>query len=534
MWKGRDWKMLFGIENEYHTNSSYYEEQLLQFDIPYAIIEASQQFGGFTDAYQIDLEKIKGRDNMELATKLHELAIEKRRYRGFTGYRLPNRMRIYVDMLHPEISTAECTNPRDLLLQQKAGEYMIEAMRRSATEKLGLQNDPILICKNNSSGFKNKRKPVFGGQYTSWATHENYLVPPDLFDEFVAKNSCSERTNTWLAFLVSKIYGGSGKIGSESENANPCDYQIFQRADFISRLKGMETTESRALINTRDNPYADWEKYRRLHVICGDALIAPWSIYVTYGATALVLKMLAEGFPLPQFSLKDPVKAYHEISRDLTGKKRVIELSGEKKNISALEIQQQFLASMQEYVLETGNETFREAVQKLGFVLQLFDADPERLKFYLDFAIKKEYLDMAREGTTMSRDELHLESLEYHNMNPEEGIYLALEREGFPDGEIMGIGSSQSIVTREEILRATMNPPQDSRAYFGGEIVRKFPEEIVQLSWYELHYLVHKNGGTEKKVVSYEPWFGTKEHIGPLLETSASLEELLSRIEASS
>ncbi len=525
--------MLFGIENEYHTNSLYYSDRFMQLEVPYAMVAAAGRSNGARDSEEFDPHRFRGEKNIDTAIDLHERQIEERRCGGFTGHRLPNRMRIYVDMLHPEISTAECTHPKELLLQQKASERIIEIMRREATKKLGLENDPILVCKNNSSGIKAKRWAYRGAgplEHPSWACHENYLLPPDLFTELTGEYGSSERTATWLAFLVSRIYGGSGKVGSEC-GINPCSYQLFQRADFISELRGLETTGYRALINTRDRPYADREKYRRLHVICGDALIAPWSIYLSYGITALFLKMLAENYPLPSLSLCDPIKAFHAISRDLTGKERVIELAGER-DVSALEIQRAFFSSMKQYVDDTGNETFRDAVEKLGFILDLFDSDPGRLKFYLDFAIKKEYLELVKESGA-SKSDIHLESLEYHNMNPDEGTYFDLEKNGFPDGPIAGVGTPLGIVTEAEIEHAMTHPPTDSRAYFGGEIAKKFPDEILSLSWGTLYYTgpgklaARDHLSSNAYILDYDPWFGSKRMIGDLVETSDSLYELI-------
>ncbi|MDP2598625.1 MAG: proteasome accessory factor PafA2 family protein [Candidatus Liptonbacteria bacterium] len=534
MWKGTDWKMLFGIENEYHTNSAYYAgDRFLQLDIPYAIVDGAAEFGGVPDGGRshVNLRELREMENFDAAARYHEAMIETRRKAGYTGYRMPNRMRIYVDMLHPEISTAECTNPRDLLLQQKASERMIETMRRQATEKLNLGEDPILVCKNNSSGMKGD--DWFGRDvYSSWAMHENYMIPPDLFEEITAGSMKRKRAALWIAFLVSRIYGGSGKMGSEC-NMPPCAYQIFQRSDFICRVRSHSTIEERGIINTRDNPYADHTRFRRLHVICGDALLSPWSIYVTHGVTALFLRMLAEGYPFDEIAVENPLAALHAVSRDLTGKERVIRLARSRQDVSALELQSRFLAAMKHYIGETGDEVFADAVRKLEFILSLFADEPGKLKNYLDFAIKKSYLDILKEGGS-DNDELHLESLEYHNMNPEEGVYLDIERNGFPEGRIAGIGSPEGIVTEEEISHAIVHPPTDSRAFFGGEIVRRFPDEVIDLTWNALCYTMKKGSRRgSSRLFLHNPWFGSKDQVLQALEESGSIRELHLKIKAS-
>ncbi|MBI2049263.1 MAG: proteasome accessory factor PafA2 family protein [Parcubacteria group bacterium] len=533
MGKPEKWKMLFGVENEYNTNCLYYDDYVLGSRIAYEVVSATRQFGGFSEGDYFP-------EWMKRASELFKRFVSSRRSSeertdairrlGFSGYRLPNRMRIYVDLGHPEISTAECTTPKELLLQQKAGERMIDLMRQRATEKLGLSDDPIVICKNNSSGFKTGK--MAGGRtgYTSWATHENYLVPPDLFEEITRDpaNLSSPRTALWLAFLVSRIYGGSGKVGAEMLMP-ACPYQLFQRADFIEQLTSLDTTGLRGLINTRDHPYATRSKYRRLHVICGDALIAPWSIYVTYGATALFLKMLAERFPFKPISVHDPVSTLHAVSRDVTGKKRLIRLAGEKTKLSALELQKYFAEEMKRYLEESGADIFGDTVEKLRFILGLFEDDPQRLKFYLDFAIKRELLGLLQEEKSMSGDALKLAALDYHDMNPEDGSYFALEKEGFPDGPIAGIGSPNGIVTPAEIERAISHPPTDSRAYFGGEVVRRFKEEILALSWNTIEVQRRKRS-SPPKLVFYDPWCGTKEKAADAFEGSATLPELLERL----
>ena len=218
---------------------------------------------------------------------------------GLANVILPNGARYYVDHAHPEYSTPECLSPRSLVIHDKAGERILE--RSLAVVAAELPSSPALaIYKNNSDGKGN-----------SYGTHENYLV--DRATPF------GDIVRDLTPFFVSRqIFTGAGKLGLEAQwdERGKHVFQLTQRADFFETEVGLETTLKRPIINTRDEPHADPERYRRLHVIVGDANLCEVALFLKLGATSIVLKMIEDAF-LPDFSLVNPVAAIHDVSRDV-------------------------------------------------------------------------------------------------------------------------------------------------------------------------------------------------------------------------
>ena len=210
---------------------------------------------------------------------------------------LPNGARFYVDHAHPEYSTPECTNPRDLVIWDRAGERILDLARRRA-EAASPPEQRILIYKNNSDSKGN-----------SYGTHENYLID--------RRCPFTRIVQYMMPFLVTRqVFTGAGKVGSEN-NLEYTEYQISQRADFLETEVGLETMHSRPIINTRDEPHADPEKYRRLHVIVGDANMSEVANYLKVGTTSIVLSMIEDDFLDRDLTLDNPVQAYRQVSRDL-------------------------------------------------------------------------------------------------------------------------------------------------------------------------------------------------------------------------
>ena len=209
---------------------------------------------------------------------------------------LPNGARFYVDHAHPEYSTPECTNPRDLVIWDRAGERILDLARRRA-EAASPPEQRILIYKNNTDSKGN-----------SYGTHENYLMD--------RRCPFTRIVQHMMPFLVTRqIFTGAGKVGSEN-NLEYTEYQVSQRADFLETEVGLETMHSRPIINTRDEPHADPEKYRRLHVIVGDANMSEVANYLKVGTTAIVLSMLEDDFIDRDLSLDNPVQSFrHGLAR---------------------------------------------------------------------------------------------------------------------------------------------------------------------------------------------------------------------------
>ena len=234
---------------------------------------------------------------------------------------LTNGARYYLDHAHPEFSTPECSNARDIVRYEKAGERIVEVSRARA-EPLLPGGRRIIIYKNNSDRKGN-----------SYACHENYLMDRNTpFGQIVEQ---------FMPFLVTRqIFGGAGKVGEEN-GTEPCTYQISQRADFFEAEVGLDTMVKRPLINTRDEPHANRERYRRLHVILGDSNMSEYSIYVRVGVTALVLQMIEDNFITEDLSLGNPVKAVKDVSRDLTCKRPIKLVSG--RTLSPVDVQREYL-----------------------------------------------------------------------------------------------------------------------------------------------------------------------------------------------
>ncbi|MEA3509608.1 MAG: proteasome accessory factor PafA2 family protein, partial [candidate division NC10 bacterium] len=214
---------------------------------------------------------------------------------------LLNGGRLYVDGAHPEFSSPEVTNARDLVLYEKAGEWIVE-MSRQAANRLLPPDAQLYLYKNNTDGKGN-----------SYGSHENYLMDRGAPFEKVVEGL--------TPFLVTRqVFAGAGKVGAENQT-DPVEYQISQRSDFFEAWVGLDTMAKRPIINTRDEPHADEEKYRRLHVIVGDSNMAEFATYLKVGTAAIVLSMVEDGWIRKDLALEDPVRAIKDISHDVTCKR---------------------------------------------------------------------------------------------------------------------------------------------------------------------------------------------------------------------
>src|SRR5512134_70835 len=276
---------------------------------------------------------------------------------------LVNGARYYVDHAHPEYSCPEVTNPRELVVHEKAGERIVEISRREANALLppGTQ---MLIYKNNSDRKGN-----------SYGCHENYLMD--------RRTSFKQIVEHLMPFFVSRqVYTGAGKVGTENR-AHPCDYQLSQRSDFFETEVALDTMVKRPIINTRDEPHADREKYRRLHVIVGDSNMAEPTIYLRNGATAVVLAMIEDGAIDREFALRDPVRAIKEVSHDPSCR-QTVELSSGKR-LTAVQLQAEYLDLAQRYAATRQLEPwYGETLKEWEIVLSALERDPLELSDRID------------------------------------------------------------------------------------------------------------------------------------------------------
>ena len=412
---------------------------------------------------------------------------------------LINGARYYVDHAHPEYSCPEVTNARDLVVHEKAGERIVEMSRREATTLLP-EGAVMLIHKNNSDRKGN-----------SYGCHENYLMD--------RRTSFKRIVEHLLPFFVTRqIYCGAGKVGSENRGQS-CDYQISQRADFFETEVALDTMVKRPIINTRDEPHADRDKYRRLHVIVGDSNMSEYTIYLRNGVTALVLSMIEDGAIGRDLSLRDPVRAIKEVSRD-TRLGHALALDNGKK-MSALEIQQSYLEMALAYAAKTElDPVTRDVLDKWQYVMGALAADPMSLSREIDWVAKKLLIESYIERKRLSWDDsqVHMLDLQYHDSRPDKGLFYMLERQG----------KMERLVTDEEINAAVHTPPEDTRAYFRGECLRRFPGEVFGVNWDSISFGFDDE--PIKRIMMSEPLKGTRAHVEDLLTRSASASELLANM----
>ncbi|MGI9089093.1 MAG: depupylase/deamidase Dop [Chthoniobacterales bacterium] len=370
---------------------------------------------------------------------------------------LSNGARFYNDHAHPEYSTPECTTLRQLVAHDKAGERILaECARR---RNLKLPNDQELRLYKNNTDFVGH----------SYGCHDNYLIRRDV--------PWTRVVSGMLPFLVTRqIFAGGGKMGIEAESAvgQAGVYQISQRADFFSVLVSIDTMNKRPLVNTRDEPHADPGKYRRFHVIIGDANMSEWATALKVGTTALVLDLIERG-AAPEIELAQPIAALKSISRDQSYD-WIIELRDGRK-ISAIEVQRLYLQAAQAAGL-TSNEESAWLLAEWENVLNDLERDVSLVRDRVDWVAKKFLLSAFQEseGLAWSDPWLQAIDLEYHKIAPEQGLYDELLRQG----------SLRRFVREEEIKAAIFAPPETTRAYFRGRCVARFNRAISSLQWDEI------------------------------------------------
>ncbi|HYZ11128.1 MAG TPA: depupylase/deamidase Dop [Actinomycetota bacterium] len=417
---------------------------------------------------------------------------------GLANVILPNGARYYVDHAHPEYSTPEAATPRDVVVQDKAGERILERSLELARDLLP-PGERIAVYKNNTDGKGN-----------SYGCHENYLV--DRATPF------SRIVRDLTPFFVTRqVFTGAGKVGVESsrlEGAN-VPYQLSQRTDFFEAEVGLETTLKRPIINTRDEPHADPDKYRRLHVIIGDANMCEVATYLKVGTTALVLKMI-EDDALPDLSLAGPVQALHEVSWDPAVRSTVRLADG--RTATAVELQWEYLDHSKRWAKEHEDTPENAAVlERWERVLESLEEDPLSLHRELDWVAKHRLVSAYRERDGLAWDDpkLALIDLQYHDVRRDRGLYHRLE----------ATGKVERLVPENEIEQAMREPPDDTRAFFRGGCIRRYPDAIVAASWDSVIFDVGRDA--LQRVPMREPLRGTRDHVSELFEQAADAASLV-------
>ncbi|MFL1439762.1 depupylase/deamidase Dop [Nocardiopsis protaetiae] len=418
---------------------------------------------------------------------------------GLANVILTNGARLYVDHAHPEYSAPEVTNPLDAVLWDKAGERVMAdaAARAGATPGI----EPIQLYKNNTDN-----------KGASYGCHENYLMQRSTpFGDIVRH---------LVPFFVSRqVVVGAGKVGIGSDGQG-VGFQLSQRADFFEVEVGLETTLKRPIINTRDEPHADPDKYRRLHVIIGDANMSEISTYLKLGTTSLVLSMIEDGFISVDLSLETPVADLRAVSHDPTLTHRVKLRDG--RRMTALELQGEYLDQARKYVEDRfGTDVDPDTVDVLDrweSALTRLGNDPMDLADELDWVAKLKVLEgyRSRDGLDWSHPRLQLVDLQYSDVRPDKGIY----------NRLVARGRIKRLLEEPQVQRAVTEPPEDTRAYFRGRCLAKYADSVAAASWDSVIFDLPGYDSLQR-VPTLEPRRGTKEHVGRLLDASPTAADLV-------
>ncbi len=405
---------------------------------------------------------------------------------------LRNGARLYLDVgSHPEYATPECDDIAELVAHDKAGERILEGLVVDAERRLrddGIVGD-VYLFKNNTDSAGN-----------SYGCHENYLV--------TRQGEFSRLADVLIPFLVSRqIIVGAGKV---LQTPRGTVFSVSQRAEHIWEGVSSATTRSRPIINTRDEPHADAEKYRRLHVIVGDANMCEATTLLKVASTDLVLRMIEEGVVMRDLTLENPIRAIREISHDMTGRRRVRLVNG--REVSALDIQTEYLTRARDFVDRLGLHT-----PTIAKVLDLWErglkavesGDLSLIEREIDWVIKFNLIERyrAKNGLTWGDPRVAQLDLAYHDINRDRGLYYLLERRG--------------AVVREAsdpaIFRAKSVPPQTTRARLRGDFIRRAQERRRDFTVDWVHLKL--NDQAQRTVLCKDPFRSHDDRVHRLIES---------------
>ncbi|MHB8511530.1 MAG: Pup--protein ligase [Actinomycetota bacterium] len=402
---------------------------------------------------------------------------------------LENGARLYLDVgSHPEYATPECDDIEELVAHDKAGERILEGLLAAAERRLhdeGISGD-IYLFKNNTDSAGN-----------SYGCHENYLV--SRYGEF------QKLADVLIPFLVTRqIFAGAGKVLQTPRGPLFC---LAQRAEHIWEGVSSATTRSRPIINTRDEPHADAERYRRLHVIVGDSNMCEYSTLMKVGTTDLVLRMVEEGTVMRDLSMENPIRAIREISHDISCTRRVKLASG--REMSAIEIQTEYFDRAKKFVERRGINGFAARILDMWeqALKHLTSGDPGPLEGKLDWVTKHNLIDAyrTRNHVSLGHPRIALIDLAYHDVNRERGLYYLLERKG----------RMERIVNEEKIALAMNEPPQTTRARLRGEFIKTAKERRRDFTVDWVHLKL--NDQAQRTVLCKDPFKAHDERVEKLI-----------------
>ena len=418
---------------------------------------------------------------------------------------LTNGARYYVDHAHPEMSVPECADAKSVVIWDCAGDKILRDSMEAAAEVLP-PGEELIVYKNNSDGKGN-----------SYGCHENYLM-----DRNTAFGEIVRYATTHL--VTRQIFTGAGKVGCEIPEISTKDvpYQLTQRADFFEEEVGLETTLKRPIINTRDEPHADPLRYRRLHIIVGDANLCEVSTFLKVGTTAILLAMVEDGAIEGIDSLLDPVRSLKEVSWDLTLSSPLVLADG--RTATALDIQWEILKNAQKYLLDygaeaVGGEVALEVIERWEKVLSSLERNPDELFGVLDWVTKKGLLDAYRERDGLEEGSIRLAAidLQYHDLRLTKSLFSKIDTE--------------KVVEQEDIKGAVESPPPDTRAYFRGRCLERWPEQVVAANWDSM--VLDTGEESLKRIPMMEPTYGTKQQVGTLIDDCDTVVDLMNRLSTS-
>ena len=382
---------------------------------------------------------------------------------SFANVVLPNGARWYVDHAHPEYSGPECLTPQQAVRYDRAGDVIAQQAASL------LSDDPrgvTTLYKNNTDG-----------RGASYGTHENYLVRRDVpFHQFVS--------GLTPFFVARNVIIGSGRvgIGPESERSG---YQITQRADFFEAEVGLETTFRRPIINTRDEPHADSEKYRRLHVIVGDANLSDIANLMKLGMTSLVLGAI-EAQAAPHLTLRHPVAALKTVSHDLT-LTAPLELT-DGRHVTALDMLEMYRDAVARWLESTADDptpaATQDVMQRWTRLLEGLRTNPANVAADIEWLAKKNLLDGYRTRHGLDWDDPRLRALDiqWSLLDSQKGVARALERRG----------NLTRLTQDDDVTQAVSVPPAETRAWTRGQAVHHFADDLAQASWDSLVVRTHQ------------------------------------------
>ena len=512
---------VIGIEQEYAIQLKG-DPSLTAFEASCMLVNAYARSVGLREpgmmmlwdyAHETPYEDIRGRLFRKSVTR--QVVSNEDNFRINAG--LPNGARFYTDHAHPEYSTAECRSARQALACDKAGEIIL---RKAVADVKRLWPEVDITLYKNNSDHKGH----------SYGCHENYLLDAHGHDRLLSGDARA-MDRMLIPFLVTRqVFAGAGKVGSEAEHSRDAGYQISQRADFIENLYGLETTYARPIINTRSEHHADSQRFRRLHLIIGDANMCEMAGFVKLGATQIVLQMMEDQFLDNDWALKDPVDTLQRISQNYDA---TVEL-GNGRRMTAVQIQRLFLEKAEAFKETSGAAAIPAYQEILLHWTSILDGlerlklsrdfdiedDPDDLIGQLDWVLKLWLLNRYRRAHNSAWDHplLRVLDLQYHRVDTQEGIFYTLQRDGM----------TKRLCNEEQIDHFVDHAPHDTRAYFRSRCIQNYAREMFLLNWEVVGF---DHGEVHRMVPLLNPLKGTREQFESLFAEAADSAALIKGLE---